>query len=77
VAEFAAVLGQIDGGSAGAHHRDARVGEPLREAERGLAAELAGESGVRALRHRLGVRPVFKTVDTCAAEFEAKTPYHY
>ncbi|MEV3964608.1 carbamoyl-phosphate synthase large subunit [Nocardia sp. NPDC050193] len=39
--------------------------------------ELAGESGVRALRHRLGVRPVFKTVDTCAAEFEAKTPYHY
>ncbi|NEW40487.1 carbamoyl-phosphate synthase large subunit [Nocardia cyriacigeorgica] len=42
-----------------------------------LRAELAGESGVRALRHRLGVRPVFKTVDTCAAEFEAKTPYHY
>ncbi|ONM50264.1 carbamoyl-phosphate synthase large subunit [Nocardia donostiensis] len=42
-----------------------------------LRPELAGESGVRALRHRLGVRPVFKTVDTCAAEFEAKTPYHY
>ncbi|MEV6323448.1 carbamoyl-phosphate synthase large subunit [Nocardia sp. NPDC051787] len=42
-----------------------------------LRPELAGESGVRALRHRLGIRPVFKTVDTCAAEFEAKTPYHY
>ena len=26
---------------------------------------------------RAGVRPVFKTVDTCAAEFEARTPYHY
>ncbi|MFG1795017.1 carbamoyl-phosphate synthase large subunit [Nocardia sp. NPDC049149] len=42
-----------------------------------LRPELAGETGVRSLRHRLGVRPVFKTVDTCAAEFEAKTPYHY
>ncbi len=39
--------------------------------------ELAGEAGVRALRHRLGVRPVYKTVDTCAAEFAARTPYHY
>jgi carbamoyl-phosphate synthase large subunit len=42
-----------------------------------LRSELAGEDGVRALRHRLGVRPVFKTVDTCAAEFAATTPYHY
>jgi carbamoyl-phosphate synthase large subunit len=42
-----------------------------------LRPELAGEVGVRALRHRLGIHPVFKTVDTCAAEFEAKTPYHY
>ena len=42
-----------------------------------LRPELAGEDGVRTLRHRLGVRPVFKTVDTCAAEFEANTPYHY
>jgi carbamoyl-phosphate synthase large subunit len=39
--------------------------------------ELAGEAGVRALRHRLGIRPVYKTVDTCAAEFAARTPYHY
>ena len=42
-----------------------------------LRPELAGEEGVRSLRWRLGVHPVFKTVDTCAAEFEAKTPYHY
>jgi carbamoyl-phosphate synthase large subunit len=42
-----------------------------------LRPELAGEDGVRILRHRLGVRPVYKTVDTCAAEFESDTPYHY
>ncbi|OBG88488.1 carbamoyl phosphate synthase large subunit [Mycobacterium sp. E802] len=42
-----------------------------------LRPELAGESGVRALRRRLGIHPVYKTVDTCAAEFDAKTPYHY
>jgi carbamoyl-phosphate synthase large subunit len=35
------------------------------------------EAEVRKLRHRLGVRPVFKRIDTCAAEFEAKTPYMY
>ncbi|MDN6386732.1 MAG: carbamoyl-phosphate synthase large subunit, partial [Corynebacterium sp.] len=42
-----------------------------------LRPELAGEDGVRSLRWSLGIRPVFKTVDTCAAEFEAQTPYHY
>ena len=42
-----------------------------------LRPELAGEAGVRTLRERLGIHPVYKTVDTCAAEFEAKTPYHY
>jgi carbamoyl-phosphate synthase large subunit len=35
------------------------------------------ERQVRELRHDLGLRPVFKTVDTCAAEFAAETPYHY
>jgi len=39
---------------------------------RGLSAAV-----VRELRHALGVRPVYKTVDTCAAEFAARTPYHY
>jgi carbamoyl-phosphate synthase large subunit len=42
-----------------------------------LRPELAGEDGVRVLRWRLGIRPVYKTVDSCAAEFEATTPYHY
>ncbi|WP_030251578.1 carbamoyl-phosphate synthase large subunit [Streptomyces violens] len=35
------------------------------------------EDVVREVRHALGVRPVYKTVDTCAAEFAAKTPYFY
>jgi carbamoyl-phosphate synthase large subunit len=35
------------------------------------------EAQVRALRHELGLRPIFKTVDTCAGEFPAQTPYHY
>jgi len=34
-------------------------------------------SEVTVTRQRLGIRPVYKTVDTCAAEFEAHTPYHY
>lgn len=41
--------------------------------------ELRGlsEDELREIRHEWGIRPVYKTVDTCAAEFEAKTPYHY
>ena len=35
------------------------------------------EAEVRKARHKLGVRPVFKRIDTCAAEFDAKTPYMY
>jgi carbamoyl-phosphate synthase large subunit len=35
------------------------------------------ENDVRILRHKLGLRPVYKTVDTCAGEFPALTPYHY
>jgi carbamoyl-phosphate synthase large subunit len=42
-------------------------------------ADLRGTTAdvVRGVRWALGVRPVFKTVDTCAAEFAARTPYHY
>lgn len=45
-------------------------------------AQIAGVRGlredvVREVRHALGVRPVYKTVDTCAAEFAARTPYLY
>jgi carbamoyl-phosphate synthase large subunit len=58
--------------------------DTLRLAKRhGLSdAQIAGirgvdEAEVRQARADLGVRPVYKTVDTCAAEFAAKTPYHY
>ncbi|MET0402492.1 MAG: carbamoyl-phosphate synthase large subunit [Cystobacter sp.] len=42
-------------------------------------AQLLGcaEAEVRARRHAQGIRPVYKRVDTCAAEFEAYTPYLY
>ena len=42
-------------------------------------AQLRGvsEEEIRAGRYAEGVRPVFKTVDTCAGEFPALTPYHY
>ncbi|MDO4898680.1 MAG: carbamoyl-phosphate synthase large subunit [Rothia sp. (in: high G+C Gram-positive bacteria)] len=46
---------------------DAQLGEILK----------MDEAVVRGIRHALKIRPVFKTVDTCAAEFEAFTPYHY
>lgn len=46
---------------------DARLGELA-----GLDAQ-----AVRAARHNLSLHPVFKRVDTCAAEFKAKTPYMY
>lgn len=35
------------------------------------------ELAVRALRKEFGILPIYKTVDTCAAEFDAHTPYHY
>ena len=40
---------------------------------------LSGRSGdvVKGVREALGINPVFKTVDTCAAEFASATPYHY
>ncbi|NDF11820.1 MAG: carbamoyl-phosphate synthase large subunit [Proteobacteria bacterium] len=42
-------------------------------------AKLTGktEKEIRTLRHDLGVRPVYKRVDTCAAEFKSATPYMY
>jgi carbamoyl-phosphate synthase large subunit len=46
---------------------DAQIGKI-----RGASADV-----IRGVRHALGIRPVYKTVDTCAAEFEARTPYHY
>jgi carbamoyl-phosphate synthase large subunit len=37
----------------------------------------APEAEVRVTRLKLGVKPTYKTVDTCSAEFAAQTPYHY
>ncbi|MEX5633906.1 carbamoyl-phosphate synthase large subunit [Parafrankia sp. FMc2] len=58
--------------------------EGIRRAKRaGFSdAQLAGilgtkEDVVRSFRHRAGIRPVYKTVDTCGAEFASETPYHY
>ena len=79
IASLVEMRGQIEAAPA-------LTGNVLRSAKRSgfsdrqiaaLRPELAGEDGVRSLRWRMGIRPVFKTVDTCAAEFEAHTPYHY
>jgi carbamoyl-phosphate synthase large subunit len=48
----------------------------IRETVKAMTGGITEEE-VRAHRHKLGVRPVFKRIDTCAAEFEAKTPYMY
>jgi carbamoyl-phosphate synthase large subunit len=42
-------------------------------------ANILGKSEleIRQLRHQLGVKPTYKQVDTCAAEFDAQTPYFY
>ncbi len=67
-------------------HRDGARLDPvlLRRAKRmGLSDEQIAQitqmsqDVVRGVRHALGIRPVFKTVDTCAGEFVALTPYHY
>ncbi|KQZ84275.1 carbamoyl phosphate synthase large subunit [Microbacterium sp. Root166] len=44
---------------------------------RGGGVDQMSEESVRGIRHGFGLRPVFKTVDTCAGEFPALTPYHY
>jgi len=55
----------------------------LKAKRRGFADEtiaaLTGltASEVKALRHEAGIRPSYKIVDTCAAEFDAQTPYYY
>ncbi len=61
---------------AGMERALARGSGLVRDAVAAMTGGLTEEE-VRALRHRLGVRPVFKRIDTCAAEFEAKTPYMY
>ncbi|WP_345802521.1 carbamoyl-phosphate synthase large subunit [Microbacterium sp. AZCO] len=71
VAEFVRTAGELDAATL-------RVAK-----EHGFSdaqiAQLRGdtEREVRGVRQGLGIRPVFKTVDTCAGEFPALTPYHY
>jgi carbamoyl-phosphate synthase large subunit len=48
----------------------------VHDALKGLTGGVTANE-VRALRDRLGVRPVFKRIDSCAAEFDASTPYLY
>ncbi len=42
-----------------------------------LDSQLGDEDRIRKLRKELGIVPNFKMVDTCAAEFDAETPYYY
>ena len=53
---------------------DRQIARWCGRSERG---HMPGEADVRALRNVLDIRPVFRRVDTCAAEFEAHTPYLY
>ena len=48
----------------------------LHDALQAMAGATSADE-VRQLRHKLGVKPVFKRIDSCAAEFEAVTPYMY
>ncbi len=64
------------GVAGGLGETQARRSGLLHDALRAMAGATSEEE-VRALRHKLGVHPVFKRIDSCAAEFEAITPYMY
>ena len=69
-----------DRGRARARRRPAPAGEGHRVLRRRRSRSCAASgptARVRGLRHALGVRPVYHAVDTCAAEFAARTPYLY
>jgi carbamoyl-phosphate synthase large subunit len=72
--EWAAAEGRDDDASRRLLRRMKRLGFSDRQ-----LADLRGssEEAVRAERHRLGIRPAYKTVDTCAGEFPSATPYLY
>jgi carbamoyl-phosphate synthase large subunit len=75
------LINEVAAAIAGAAELDARSIRLAKEHgfSDGQIAQLRGlsEAEVREVRHGLGIRPVFKTVDTCAGEFPATTPYHY
>ena len=64
------------GVAGGLAETQARRSGLLHDALRAMAGATS-EQEVRKLRHKLGVYPVFKRIDSCAAEFEAVTPYMY
>ncbi len=64
------------GVAGGLAETQARRSGLLHDAIKAMAGATS-EAEVRALRHSLGVRPVYKRIDSCAAEFEAITPYMY
>ena len=72
------VDGALGEGGDAAHGALLRRMKRLGFSDRQLA-ELRGvkEAAIRAERHRLGIRPSYKTVDTCAGEFPSSTPYLY
>ncbi|WP_193598897.1 carbamoyl-phosphate synthase large subunit [Microbacterium sp. YJN-G] len=71
VADFVANAEQLDAATL-RHAKDHGFSDVQIAQLRGLS-----EVEVRSARHAVGVRPVYKTVDTCAGEFPALTPYHY
>jgi carbamoyl-phosphate synthase large subunit len=73
LAELALLSANIRGGARKVRARSSGL---LHDAVKAMIGATT-EDEVRALRHRLGVRPVFKRIDTVAAEFAAKTPYMY
>src|SRR5712691_8320397 len=86
IREIVEMEAEISGGPATSPAEAAGVGGPpqlLRWKRSGFSdrqlAKLTNrtETEVRNERHALGIRPVYKRVDTCAAEFEASTPYLY
>jgi len=80
IARISAERAEIEraGGLAGMDRTRFRRAKRLGFSDAQLAYLLgSGEREVRAARLAAGVRPTFKTVDTCGAEFEAFTPYHF
>jgi len=77
IARIAAVRAELEAGRAldrSALRAAKRVGFSDRQIADMVSSD---EATIRARRIELGVVPTYKTVDTCAAEFEAETPYHY
>ena len=78
IAEIVDAERQISAAGASLHDGSLREAKAMGFSDHRIA-ELSGgdEAAVAARRHALGIRPVFKTVDTCGAEFQAFTPYLY